>query len=116
MADELYPLCPIADLPPGGQLAFAPATANAPPLFAIHGPEGPVTYINACPHLGLPLDWKPGKFLTADGTHILCATHAAEFRITDGLCLRGPCRGDTLTKVPCTVVNGTLMVPAEYAR
>jgi nitrite reductase/ring-hydroxylating ferredoxin subunit len=116
MADELYPLCPIADLPPGGELAFAPATANAPPLFAIHGPEGPVTYINACPHLGLPLDWKPGKFLTADGTHILCATHAAEFRITDGLCLRGPCRGDTLTKVPCTVVNGTLMVPAEYAR
>ena len=33
----------------------------------------------------------PDRFLSADGSLIVCATHGAEFRITDGECLRGPC-------------------------
>ena len=111
----LHPLCPIAALPPGAELGFPPATPNAPPLFAIHGAAGPVVFINACPHLGLPLDWKPGRFLNAEGSRIICATHAAEFQIEDGMCLRGPCRGDQLTRVPCAVLDGVLMVPAKYA-
>ena len=43
-----------------------------------------IGYVNSCPHLGSPLDWVPNRFLSADGRHVLCATHGALFRIEDG--------------------------------
>ncbi len=41
---------------------------------------------------------------------IVCAMHGAEFRLGVGECLRGPCRGERLTAVPCEVVDGVVMV------
>jgi len=82
-------------------------------LFAIRLADCVMIYVNACPHLGVPLDWLPGKFLSADGRLIICATHGAEFRPEDGLCLRGPCRGDRLTAVPCEVRDGWVIVQRE---
>jgi nitrite reductase/ring-hydroxylating ferredoxin subunit len=58
------------------------------------------------------LDWIEGQFLNLEGTRIMCATHGAEFQIKDGLCVRGPCRGDVLTKVACTIEDGVIIVPA----
>jgi nitrite reductase/ring-hydroxylating ferredoxin subunit len=110
-APSWRPLCPAADIPPGGTAAFPADAAGAPGLFAVHHfRDGLLIYRNACPHLGVPLDWAPGKFLNLDGTLIVCATHGAEFRIADGLCLRGPCRGEKLTAMPGRIVAGVLMV------
>jgi nitrite reductase/ring-hydroxylating ferredoxin subunit len=106
-------LCLVTDLPLGTTKAFDPPQGAHIGLFAVHGPSGPVVYVNACPHLGVPLDWLPGRFLSQDGSKIMCATHGAEFRIDNGQCLRGPCRGEALTLVPSTVVDGWLMVPAD---
>ena len=60
-------------------------------------------YINSCPHIGAPLDFLPGRFLNAEGTHILCANHGALFRIEDGHCVSGPCAGDGLKPVETSV-------------
>ncbi|MEQ8964720.1 MAG: Rieske (2Fe-2S) protein [Azospirillaceae bacterium] len=60
-------------------------------------------YLNLCPHLGTPLDWAPDRFMAPDGRHLQCATHAARFRVHDGLCVAGPCVGDALTPVPAHV-------------
>ncbi len=70
-------------------------------------------YVNACPHLGSSLDWGPDRFLTADGAHVVCATHGALFGIADGVCLRGPCVGDQLEPVPAQIVDGRVLVPAD---
>ncbi len=107
-------LCAPADIPPGATAGF-PAAEGAPHgLFAVHHfRDGILFYVNACPHLGVPLDWLPGQFLSLDGTRIVCATHGAEFRISDGYCLKGPCRGERLTKVPSNVVDNMIMVPAD---
>jgi nitrite reductase/ring-hydroxylating ferredoxin subunit len=111
MTEAWRPLCHVDDVPPGGTAAFAAADEGAAGLFTVHHfRDGFLVYRNACPHLGVPLDWAPGKFLNLDGTRIICATHGAEFRITDGLCLRGPCRGQKLVAVPSRVVAGVLMV------
>ena len=107
----LRALCDIATLPRGATAAFAPDKDGSPGLFAVHGPAGIALYVNACPHLGVSLDWLPGKFLNADGTRIVCATHGAEFLIDTGQCMRGPCKGEYLTSVPCTVVGTVLLVP-----
>jgi nitrite reductase/ring-hydroxylating ferredoxin subunit len=46
------------------------------------------------------LVWAPDRFIAPDGYHLLCATHGAIFRPTDGYCVNGPCAGDSLARVP----------------
>jgi nitrite reductase/ring-hydroxylating ferredoxin subunit len=53
---------------------------------------------NVCPHQGRRLDYAPGKFLIDKG-RLVCASHGATFRLDDGLCVGGPCRGEHLSKV-----------------
>ena len=60
-------------------------------------------YLNACPHLGSPLNWQDDRFISDDSGLILCATHGALFEIEDGACVSGPCAGQALEAVPATV-------------
>lgn len=53
-------------------------------------------YVNCCPHAGTPLEMEPDRFMTADGSLLLCHTHGALFEPTSGLCVAGPCRGKRL--------------------
>lgn len=53
---------------------------------------------NVCPHAGRRLDYVPGKFLRKDGL-LICAAHGAMFRLDDGECVAGPCRGSSLREV-----------------
>ena len=69
-------------------------------------------YLNACPHVGTPLDLVPDQFLSEDGRHLVCATHGALFRIEDGFCVDGPGHGLHLTAVPVTVEAGLVTLPA----
>lgn len=59
-------------------------------------------YRNVCPHAGRRLDWAPGRFLLRDGV-LTCAAHGASFRTESGLCIGGPCRGQSLREVPLTI-------------
>ncbi len=85
-------------------------------LFAVRVGGAVAVYVNACPHLGVALDWTPGRFLSADGLHIVCAMHGAAFRREDGLCVRGPCRGERLTAVPFSVRDGMVIKQEEQGR
>lgn len=53
---------------------------------------------NVCPHAGRRLDYVPGKFLLDQGL-LICAAHGASFRLRDGECVAGPCRGEHLSKI-----------------
>lgn len=57
-------------------------------------------YHNRCPHLGVALEWLPDQFLDREGQHIQCSTHGALFRVEDGLCVSGPCPGESLLALP----------------
>ncbi|NKB34119.1 MAG: Rieske 2Fe-2S domain-containing protein [Pseudomonadales bacterium] len=79
-------------------------------LFAVKKDDEIHLYWNRCPHLGTPLEWQEDKFLDADGALIQCSTHGALFKIEDGHCLVGPCKGKNLQKVPFVIDNGMVMV------
>jgi nitrite reductase/ring-hydroxylating ferredoxin subunit len=112
----LRALIAAAAIPPGATASFPSGDPAVPGLFAVHHHrEGILIYRNACPHLGVPLDWAPGRFLNADGTRIICATHGAAFRIVDGFCVHGPCRSQTLVRIPSRIVDGMVMVAADAA-
>lgn len=106
-------LCAVADIPAGGSIGFPPAPGAFTGLFAVRRGGCVRVYVNACPHLGVPLDWVPGRFLSADQNLIVCATHGAEFRIDDGMCLHGPCLGERLEAVMIEIEDGAVFVPAD---
>ena len=106
-------LCRVEDIPDRGAKGFPPAPGGFTGLMAVRQGDTVHVYINSCPHIGTPLDWTPDRFLSADGQRIICATHGAEFRIADGLCTGGPCRGDFLEAVAFQIKDGTIHVPKE---
>ncbi|MFZ5835715.1 MAG: Rieske (2Fe-2S) protein [Pseudomonadota bacterium] len=57
-------------------------------------------YVNDCPHAHTPLDYIPDRFFNLEKSHLLCGTHGALFRIEDGYCVAGPCKGRRLIPVP----------------
>ncbi len=56
-------------------------------------------YINSCPHLGVPMNFEPDRFLDVEKNFIMCSTHGALFKIDDGECIHGPCMGRSLQVV-----------------
>ena len=67
-------------------------------------------YVNRCPHAGHPLNLLPDRFLTPDGTLLLCSSHGALFEKLTGYCVAGPCAGRTLTPLPLEVREGFVML------
>jgi len=64
--------------------------------FVVHKNGLFFAYRNSCPHTGSPLDWVEHQFLDMEGNLIQCAVHDARFNIENGLCLAGPCTGESL--------------------
>jgi nitrite reductase/ring-hydroxylating ferredoxin subunit len=106
-------LCRLDDIPQGCAKGFPPAPGGFIGLFAVRRGEDIRVYVNSCPHLGVPLEWMPDRFLSTDGERIICATHGAEFRITDGHCTAGPCRGQALERVLTEIRDGVVLVPED---
>lgn len=100
-------LCRLEDIADGGTRDFSFGEGHeAFPLFIVRRGGAVYGYVNVCPHRWLPLDWKPGEFLTHDGKYIFCANHAAIFRIEDGQCVGGPCAGARLMPVNLRIGDG----------
>ena len=55
-------------------------------------------YANLCKHLPIPLDGGSGDFFGGDVDTLRCGTHGALYRVSDGFCTRGPCRGTFLRR------------------
>lgn len=103
----------LADIPDGTAKGFPPPPGGLTGLFAVRAGAEAHVYVNSCPHIGTPLEWVRDRFLSADGSRIVCATHGAEFRITDGECLRGPCFGERLEAVAVEIRDGIVYVPED---
>jgi nitrite reductase/ring-hydroxylating ferredoxin subunit len=57
-------------------------------------------YVNRCRHIGISLDWVDNRFFTDDSRYLICANHGATYEPKTGLCLWGPCAGESLHRVP----------------
>lgn len=65
-------------------------------------------FINSCPHQGRRMDYAQGQFLIGDNGHIICPAHGAEFNPDDGLCISGPCQGQSLNAIHVQVNEETI--------
>ncbi|MFD1382209.1 Rieske (2Fe-2S) protein [Rhodanobacter aciditrophus] len=56
-------------------------------------------YENLCPHRAKPLSEASHLTFDESGTLIECEHHGAQFLPESGLCITGPCQGQSLTKL-----------------
>ena len=47
--------------------------------FVVRQDRNIYAYQNFCAHVGHPLNWQPNRFLTEDGSHIICSSHGATY-------------------------------------
>lgn len=99
-------LCRLDDLHEGQALGCDPYDEGRDTLLIVHV-EGRVrAYANSCPHLQVSMEYRKDKFMSADGRYIVCYAHNARFLPETGLCIYGPCLGESLTPVEITIGNG----------
>lgn len=106
-------LCKLADLQPTGAFnAILTHRDKDLDLIITMDSDGTVHgYHNVCPHIQTPLETFPHEFLDRnDPSLIVCSTHGARFRLSDGKCLSGPCLGQSLSPVTVTKRQGEIFL------
>jgi nitrite reductase/ring-hydroxylating ferredoxin subunit len=104
------PLCRIEQIADGGALEVQAAIdGQLESLVLLRAGAVVRGFHNVCPHAGRLLNWAPGRFLIEDGA-VVCAAHGAMFRIPDGTCISGPCRGQTLREVALRIDGGAVFL------
>lgn len=81
-------------------------------IFVIRNRRGIFAYLDVCPHAGTPLEWQADRFFEESGRYILCATHGAHFEVHNGLCISGPCLGESLKRLPLKIENEKIYLNA----
>lgn len=104
-------LCRLAGLEDGEARGFnVEGGAIAQRLIVVRVGDGIRAYINLCPHIGSRLDGEIGRFLDEDDPDLLfCDSHAASFRIEDGVCVEGPCEGQKLFPASVALDGGRVV-------
>lgn len=104
--DSQAGLCALGDIPDGGVHGVTvDLTSGTVSLVLTRFGNTVRAFHNECPHAGRRMDWAPNRFLLEHG-HLVCAAHGAVFTLDTGLCVGGPCRGQTLYPFPVRVVDG----------
>ncbi|HXY99167.1 MAG TPA: Rieske (2Fe-2S) protein [Stellaceae bacterium] len=107
-------LCRAEEVPEGGARGFRfEQGADFMAVFVTRKGGELIAYDNSCPHMGTPLDVRPGRFITSDRRHLSCGTHGARFRFEDGYCLAGPCKGQSLRRLEIAVEAGEIVLLEE---
>lgn len=103
-------LAPLASIPDGTARNFVlQMRAGRFHGFVVRQGDGVVGYVDRCPHAGVPLAQRLDDYLAPDGTLIACNWHGALFRIEDGLCVGGPCVGQSLIAWPVAVAGNRVV-------
>ncbi len=103
-------LIPIGDIENNQPKAFNTLIDNKNiDLILVRNASQFCVYVNQCPHQGRRLDYAPGQFLSKSGM-LICAAHGASFQLASGLCVQGPCRGESLTTLSAELIDDQLRV------
>ena len=107
-------LCRLAELRATGCREFRLGSGEWPLRgFLVQSGTSVHGYVNRCAHQSLPLNYLPDRFLTHDGSMILCTAHGAIFEKSTGFCVSGPCAGRSLVRIAVRVVDEYVLLEDE---
>jgi nitrite reductase/ring-hydroxylating ferredoxin subunit len=98
-------LGPLSDIPDGEAKEYVFGTGRRVfSMLVVRRGGDARAYVNACPHVWLPLTYRSGSVVSADGEQLVCSNHFAKFSVEDGRALSGAVPpGCGLTRVPIHV-------------
>jgi nitrite reductase/ring-hydroxylating ferredoxin subunit len=101
----------VSDLDPGGVKKFwIICQKYRVPGFLVNEGGRFHAYVNRCRHMPTPLDFIRDQFISEDGQYLMCYTHGALYERATGLCIAGPCKGESLYRLPVCVDQGDVLV------
>ncbi len=106
---EADQLCLVSDLASTGAKSVERSGGQEGLLIVRSGDEIRA-YVSRCPHLGVALEFMPDHVLDDSKEFLVCSAHGARFQVEDGLCVRGPCRDDSLESVKVKVEDGAVLL------
>ncbi|HTP39140.1 MAG TPA: Rieske 2Fe-2S domain-containing protein [Steroidobacteraceae bacterium] len=107
-------LCRLDEIGPSGCREFRLGTGAWPMRGFVIRTDGAVrAYVNRCAHLRYPLNYLEDHFTSYDGRHIECFVHGALFEKDSGLCIAGPCLGQSLASIAVVVEAGEVLLAPE---
>ena len=91
-------LCYAEEIGEGESRGFDPRVEGTDTLFLVRFEGRLYAWRNACPHIdGAPMAWRKDAYMNPAGSYVACHAHGALFAPDTGLCVRGPCLGESLT-------------------
>ncbi len=75
-----------------------------------------LAFANVCRHLAISLDMNDGEVMDDEREFLVCHHHGAIFEPASGLCVMGPCYGDSLWRWSVEIDgagDATLVIGAE---
>lgn len=104
-------VCALEDIEDRGALGFTAGDGSWPvAFFLVRVGAAVFAYLNRCPHAGHQLNWIPHRFFNRERTLLVCASHGAAFEPDSGLCVGGPCLGDSLVSLPLAQESGRILI------
>src|SRR5581483_3643675 len=103
-------LCRLEELLAGSARGFDPEQTGKDTMFVVRRLEGVRAYVNKCPHQDSRLEFRKDRFLSADGTRVICHGHGAHFDPDTGVCTHGACLGQALEPIPTQIEYGWVWV------
>jgi len=108
---KLWHICSVEAFPASNGFSFRiPVAKDDLDGFIIRWQDNWYAYLNRCPHTGVSLNWSADQFFDLDERFIQCGMHGALFEPSSGLCIHGPCLGDSLRTLDCIEENGQLYI------
>lgn len=103
----------LEEVPDGGAQFYVLGSPDVPfHLLVLRSGEEVFSYVNRCPHFGVPLSAKVDLLPMKPHRTLSCNVHYARFRWRDGYCEFGDCAGESLLPVPVSVVDDVLRIAA----
>lgn len=101
----------IGDLAPGSVKKFWLICRNYRiDAFLVNDRGNFHAYVNRCRHMPTPLDFVRDDFLSDDGRFLRCYTHGALYEFATGRCVDGPCKGESLYRLPLRLERQEVLV------
>lgn len=104
----MTPIIPVSEIPPAGhRFDYKEGPFDEEGILVRLADDSVRAYKNECRHLPMRLDDRePATLWDAERTHLMCNSHGARYRPSDGLCIAGPCAGSHLRTLPIEVRDG----------
>jgi nitrite reductase/ring-hydroxylating ferredoxin subunit len=102
-------ICALSELIDPGAYEFVIGDGDWPLRGFVVQYQGQIhAYENKCPHLGVPLNYRPNEFFAPYEPLLQCTVHGALFMPHSGRCVAGPCAGRNLRKLEIETIDGYL--------